>query len=141
MSAEGIEAQQDFENYFFGLNGEEQVGTPCQRIRERYKDQDGRWIPEATIDTALLFVPTQATQPYGVSEIGLTNIKNGNPIQIYLPYSQGRPLETDRIVMSNTETLNVDDTVTYALSNVLPVPYGNVILAWQAEMVRVGNMQ
>lgn len=121
---EALEAQSDFND------GADEFGVDMIRLRAAYQDINGWWVSDESVPTKALFVPTQPNQPYGVWDVGMDNGKNGNPITIYLKASDGMPFETD--VMKWLCYI-------YKVSNVNPVPYGNIVVCWQCEIVRTGK--
>ena len=123
-NADGLEAQSDFED------AAAEFGVDMVRVRHGYTDIDGYFQQEHRTPTKALFVPSQPSQPYGIFDVGVDNIRDGNPVNIFLPFSNGKPKRSDVMLL---------DEDVFKITTVNPLPYGDVTVCWQCEMVRTGT--
>lgn len=129
--SDGTDFRADFESDLFGLEGDDPLGVSVTILRATYEDDNGNWIPEASVNTRILRVASQPANPYVLAMIGLDNNRNANPNTAYIPYSAGEPRESDVALYSGWR---------WSFSNVNSIEIGDDVVCYVAEMIRTDRI-
>lgn len=106
------------------------IGTSLTRVRKGYREKDGTFVPEDRIETKGIFVPIALNRPEENYSVGMLDQNKRQGAQVMLRPADGEPWDTDTIIMLGS---------IWEINNVLPVPMGDTVINWQADMKRQGR--